>query len=500
MTYRFPRHGDTDEMVPKSKPCPYHCDIHQLINTVETTRLSVLNDIVKVKQPAEPIRTGFLLTLHDHIDVLSMDRPGASSMRDESSKDRRKELTKDGNDTIYKILPPFTKSSLQRRGKNVQNLRQAAEDAPFSITGVLTKLDADFRHKICQYFVIDDTKLVLMNQHLNDLLLATFDMSAIRMKHHPLHAVIAFQTITIAMLNRILTEKNLFSGAFTALSSERPSTLDKVLNVTQCINTYSVGFNVIGSRIAFDDELDPQVLSFILDSIQSGITSLPFAAQAEANQALSVVQSLISERHPVDSNTINNLLLPIYAKVSKAASPSDESAFAAMTVAPGPRSDSRTPPADIARETAFYSRTDQRSRPQYDNSSRQPQDSRQRLTVQLPVREVRRVPTVQEPPRHTPRPDRADSPVPTDAEIDDLHKSIKAQQKQLTAMKKTQKAFLAQHTITQPFPLAQPFPEQYEDEVSDTPEYSYHAAVQPTVTLSSQSARSSRRSSSRSDY
>jgi hypothetical protein len=63
-------------------------------------------------------------------------------------------------------------------------------------------------------------------------------------------------------------------------------------------------------------------------------------------------------------------------------------------------------------------------------------------------------------------------------------------------MKKTQKAFLAQ-----PFPqIAQPFPQSYEDETSDTPEYSYHAAVQPNVTLSSQSTRSSRRSSSRDDY
>ena len=462
--------------------------------------MSILNDIVKVKQPGDPIRTAFLLVLHDHIDVLSMDRPGASTMREESNKARRQELTKDGNDSIYKMLPPFTKSLLKRRGMNVHHMRQAADDAHFSITGVLTTMDAEFRHKSCQYLMTDDNKLVLMNQHLLDLLRETFDMSAIRMKIHPFHAVIAFQTISIATMNRILTEKNLFSGAFTTLSSERPSTLNEVLTMPHCLNTYSIGFNVMGARIAFDDELDPQVLTFILDSIQAEVTFLPFAAQAEANQALSVVQNLITERHPIDSNTINNLLLPIYAKVSKAASPSDESAFAAMTVAPGPRSDSRTPPADLARETAFYSRTDQRSRPQYDNSSRQPQDSRQRLTVQLPVREVRRVPTVQEPPRHTPRPDRADSPVPTDAEIDDLHKSIKARQKQLTAMKKTQKAFLAQHIIEQPFPLAQPFPEQYEDEVSDAPEYSFHAAVQPTVTLSSQSARSSRRSSSRSDY
>ncbi len=145
------------------------------------------------------------------------------------------------------------------------------------------------------------------------------------MKDHPFHAVIAFQTFTIAMANRIITEKNHFSGAFTALSSERPSTLEEIIIVTHRLNTYSIGFNVMGAHLALDDEIDAQVLTQIMDAIQSGVTSLPFAAQTEENQALSVVHSLITEPHPVDSNTIHNLLLPIFAKVSKATSP--ESAF-----------------------------------------------------------------------------------------------------------------------------------------------------------------------------
>jgi hypothetical protein len=160
-----------------------------------------------------------------------------------------------------------------------------------------------------------------------------------------------------------------------------------------------------------------------------------------------------------------------------------------MTVAPGPRSDSRTPPAELPRKTAYYSRADQRSRPQYDNALRQPQDSRQRLTVQLPVREVRRVPPAQEQPRHTPRPARAESPVPDDAEIDELTASIKARQKKLAGLQRTKKAF-----------IARPSPPAYEDESEDPPAYSYHAAVQPNVTLSSYSTRSSRRSSSNGDY
>jgi hypothetical protein len=72
-------------------------DINLLIQTVETTRIKVLNYIVKAKQPGGPIKTAFLLTLHDHIDVRSMDSPGVSTMREESYKERRQELTKDGN-------------------------------------------------------------------------------------------------------------------------------------------------------------------------------------------------------------------------------------------------------------------------------------------------------------------------------------------------------------------------------------------------------------------
>jgi hypothetical protein len=467
--------------------CPYTGDLHHVVAQASRLRLYINNrTVIHQKNTGDPIPLKPILAVIDHIDVIHYDATGAAELQ--STEDRRKALSQDGNQTLWTIMPVHTKSSLQASGMLVQSLQPSEDDASHTITGALVEKNASLRKQINRFLLQLETSKILQNQELNTLLPKFFDMTHVESAPCELNAFADLQHNFNAMDNRIFAERDHIASTFTALTATRIRTTADLLGLTYQLRTYSIIFAIHGGKIAFGPN-DPQVLIQIIHTIQASVPHLDHSIQSQVNDALSALHALTNAHMLITPILLNNFLVPLFSKVSKDPVSSVDSAFAAMTVAPGPRSESRTPPVEGPDETAYYSRPETRPRPQYDHGPRQPHDSRQRLTVHLPVREVRRVQPVQEQPRHTPRPARADSPIPSDADIAELTESIKARQKKLSEMKKTQKAF-----------LAQPFPSSYDDGSAHPPEYAYHAAIPPSLTLSSHSTRSSRRSSSNGDF
>jgi hypothetical protein len=152
----------------------------------------LLNGIVKQKH-GDTIKTGVLLTLTDHVDVMNMDTSGATELRLESAKERRQEFSQGDNEGLYKILPLLTKASLQSCGIQVLSLRPADDEAHFDITGALTAKEASLHTKVSKSFLYDDNATTLMNQERHDILHRFFYMSAVTPAANPLHAVHAFQ-------------------------------------------------------------------------------------------------------------------------------------------------------------------------------------------------------------------------------------------------------------------------------------------------------------------
>ena len=197
------------------------------------------------------------------------------------------------------FLVVLTKPVLQSRGMYVLSLRQAEDDAHFDITGALITKDAALRTKVCKSFLYDENALTLMNQELNDILHRHFDMSAITLAAHPLHAVHQFQVILISMASRIMHDQTAIAQGFTALSTARPRTGYDILMITERLHTYSIAFNVLGGRSAFETSADPQVLVQILEVIQSSVSSLPFSIQSEVNHPLFTIHSLVAQLTPM---------------------------------------------------------------------------------------------------------------------------------------------------------------------------------------------------------
>lgn len=370
--YIFASKHSIESSSPVTPPCPYReQNLLRLVQHVANARLNLINGIVKQKPGADVIKTGVLLSLTDHVDVMHMDTTGSTELR-ESSKERRQEFSQ--GDDVYKLLPLLTKDQLQKLGMHVLPLRPADDDAHFDITGALIKKDADLRTQVCKSFLYDENQLTLMNQELHDILHRQFDMSAIKPKAHPLYAVYAFQVIHVQLASRILHDRTAIAHGFTALSTLRPRTGSDILMLTDSLHTYSIAFNILGGRPAFETTADPQVLVQILEVIQSSVSSLPFSLQSDVNHALSIIHGLLSAQFPIDANMINNLLLPLYCKASV-----DESAqsFAAMSLAPTPTRSS--PALPVFSETAFYAPPDSRL-PQ-----RQYQDNRPRTSDRVVV-------------------------------------------------------------------------------------------------------------------
>ena len=474
---------------PQYLVCPYQADLHTVIDTVAQTRTLVENSIVKAKHQGGPIKTTFLLALTDHVDVAHID-PSPPP------KERRQELSQAGDGAVFTVLPLLTKEALKSCGMNVSSLPRAnQDDAHFRITGVRTPKDQDLQTKIGQYFLLEDFQLTLMNQQLHDILHTTFDLSAIRLRKYPFHAVIAFQTIHVAMINRIIAEKGSIANDFTALGSARAITLPDIIHLTKRLNTFSIAFDALGFRSCFDDSLDPQVLTQILDSIQSSVSSLSHVIQTDVNQTLSVIRGLIDDRCPVDSNVLNNLLLPIYSKIPKNTA-SESLYYAAMS--------NKTTPASTPdpTESAFYSRPGpgttqarppprQQPPPTQAQRPRQPESDRKVLTAPDRRRDSTREPFAQQNTRNSPRPGRADSPDPAaaEAEIKLLQSEISGKQSKLARMKAYHQQAL----------IARPLPDDYEappdDDIDQTQQWALHSSIIPgRFQTTSSSSRSSRRS------
>ena len=81
-------------------------DVLKVVQNVATARINLLNGIVKQKH-GDAIKTGVLLSLTDHVDVLNMDTTGATELR-ESSKELRLEFSQ--GDDVYKLLPLLSSS------------------------------------------------------------------------------------------------------------------------------------------------------------------------------------------------------------------------------------------------------------------------------------------------------------------------------------------------------------------------------------------------------
>jgi len=243
--------------------CPFKSDLHAVLDQVDQTRINVENSIVKNKHQGGPIKTEYLLTLVDHVDVAHINTTPIPA------KERRQELSQAKDGAVFSILPLLTRQVLKSRGMNITSLPRAKDDDHFRITGVLTKTDADLQTKVAQFFMLEDYQLTLMNQHLHDILhtVTVFNMSSICMLKHQFHAVLAFQTIHIAMMNRILAEKGIIASDFTALSSARALTLPDILHMTKRLNKFSIALDALCFRSCFDASLDPQVLTQILDTI-----------------------------------------------------------------------------------------------------------------------------------------------------------------------------------------------------------------------------------------
>jgi hypothetical protein len=170
--------------------------------------------------------------------------------------------------------------------------------------------------------MIDANTFTLMVQELDGILHQYFNLLAIRKVDHPFHSVLMFQNIHVAAVNLILSEESIIASAFTRINAMRPNTMDQIIEMINNVQTYSIAFKIMGFRDAFCGGVETQVLTQVQDAIQSGIPSLPFSIQTEENAALTTIHKLIVQRTPVDTNVINNILLPIYAKASNETSSS----------------------------------------------------------------------------------------------------------------------------------------------------------------------------------
>jgi hypothetical protein len=377
-----------------------------VVHSISTIRKLVDQNIVTSKHPGSAIKLDPLATVIDHLDIPKMDLTGASQLRQEKESDWRAALSRDGNDDIYTLLPPQTKTYCGSLVCMFSSLRHAPEDTHFNITGAIVPNDENLRRPVRKYLLIEDNSVILMNQELSDLLPKHFNMSNISSPLSYLHGAHAFQIINVAMVNRIISERVAIANDFTQISFVPLRSITDFLNLTNALQTFSVMFSVLSGREPFTGH-DPQVLVQILDSIQNQVSSLPFSIQADVNPSLQNLQDLLKTDN-TDRNLLNAQMAPFFARLSRP-SPSSDSAFAAMSTA-------TTPASSPLLETAFYTRQDSRpcprQQPAQDPRPRPPVPDRM-VVAQDRRRESRdsvREPFVPDRTRGSPRPCRADSP------------------------------------------------------------------------------------------
>jgi hypothetical protein len=91
--------------------------LHHVVNAVASVHQKVDNNIVTLKHQGSPIKLQPLAVVINNLDVENIDLTGAAELRQEKEpSDRREALSRDGNDDVFTLLPPLTKSRLEAKG------------------------------------------------------------------------------------------------------------------------------------------------------------------------------------------------------------------------------------------------------------------------------------------------------------------------------------------------------------------------------------------------
>jgi hypothetical protein len=133
--------------------------LHHVVNAVASVHQKVDNNIVTLKHQGAPIKLQPLAVVINNPDVEHIDMTGAAELRQEREpSDRRKALSHDGNNDVFTLLPPLTKSKLEAKGMHTQS----PSDSPLGTKNLFP--DFDHKDTLARIVRLEDRLETIQNQ------------------------------------------------------------------------------------------------------------------------------------------------------------------------------------------------------------------------------------------------------------------------------------------------------------------------------------------------